>query len=99
MTSEQEAMWSVLSNDAEFLCHEWAKELSNLTGDEFHEVCEQRLRFIVNNFNTQEAPRIIMTWLKQYKLELDPTKLPSFDDFHLKFGIYIIDKLETIKVY
>jgi hypothetical protein len=99
MTNEQETMWRVLSNDAEFLCHKWAKEMLELKGRRFHTACDQHLKFVADNFGTDEAPRILMTWLKEYKLPIDPNKLSSFDDFHTKFGQYICDNLKSIKAY
>ena len=99
MTEDQEAMWKVLANDAEFLCHKWAKELSLLKGNKFHTTCDNYLRFIIDNFTVDEAPRILMTWLKSYRLPLDADKLTSFDAFHNKFGKHIVDEIKNIKAY
>jgi len=99
MTSDQELMWNVLTNNPEFLAHRWGKELSALKGKRFHTACNQHLRFIVDNFSTEEAARTVKTWLSTYKLPLDPNELNAFDDFHAKFGRYIINDVANIKAY
>ena len=99
MTEEQETMWNVLTNNAEYLSHKWAKELESLKGKKFHNVADHYLGFVVDNFGDEEASRTIKTWLTTYRLPLDPDKLDNFDAFHRKFGPYIANEIRNIRSY
>jgi hypothetical protein len=99
MTEEQETMWNVLTNNAEYLSHKWAKELESLKGKKFHRAANDYLGFVVDNFGDEEAARSIKTWLTTYRLPLDPDKLDNFDAFHRKFGHYIATEIRNIRSY
>ena len=60
-----------------------------------HSMMDNYLSFMMANFETELVVMGARTALKLYKIEVDPSKLASFEQFHKKFGKYIINANQT----
>lgn len=58
--------------------------------DPWHAQCENFLRFMMDNFTTELVVMGARVALTTYNLKLLPGKLPSFEEFHKRFGKYVI---------
>jgi hypothetical protein len=58
--------------------------------DEWHELADNFFRFMMDNFTVELVVMGARTALTTYALPLVPGKLKNFDEFHKKFGKYII---------
>lgn len=73
------------------LCYE-LKDV-NTKGDknvDWNAMADNFLAFMMNNFNTELVVMGARTALTTFNLPLIPTKLKNFDEFHKKFGKYIL---------
>jgi hypothetical protein len=75
------------------LCYELkdALEVQKVNNKKFHEMADNFLSFIMKNFETELVVMGAKIALKTYKLPIEPSQLKHFDDFHKKFGKYIVD--------
>jgi len=75
------------------LCYELrdALEHQKVNNKKFHEMADNFLSFIMKNFETELVVMGAKIALKTYKLPIEPSQLKHFDDFHKKFGKYIVD--------
>ena len=48
------------------------------------------LRFMMDNFSTEVTVMGARVALTTYDLPLVPGKMPSFDEFHAKYGKYVL---------
>jgi hypothetical protein len=62
-------------------------------------IADQHLEIILDIFNSEQATRIVKTWLSNYHLPFDPDRLKSFDRFHTSLGSFITDNPERIRSY
>ena len=90
-TKEVSAQYSL----AIALCYELKDILDKAGGEKskmegFYEACDYFLAYIMKNFNTELVVMASRVALTQYNLPLIPTKLKNFDEFHKKFGKYIL---------
>jgi hypothetical protein len=89
-TKEVSAQYSL----AVSLCYELKEEMTKATAekkmDEWHPKADNFLAFMMNNFNTELVVMGARTALTTFNLPLIPTKLKNFDEFHKKFGKYIL---------
>jgi hypothetical protein len=58
--------------------------------DDWHKMADNFFRFMMDNFTTELTVMGARTALTVYKLPLIPGKLKHFDEFHKKYGKYII---------
>jgi hypothetical protein len=58
--------------------------------DAWHPLADNFLGFMMNNFNTELVVMGARIALTTYDLPLVPQKLKNFDDFHKRFGKYIL---------
>jgi hypothetical protein len=58
--------------------------------DDYHTMADNFIGFMMNNFNTELVVMGARVALTTYNLPLIPTKLKNFDDFHKRFGKYIL---------
>jgi hypothetical protein len=86
-TNEISAMYSLIVA----MCYELSQTVANSQDDkkEFYDQVEQFLSFSMKNFDTELVVMAMKLALTQYKLPIDPDKVPSFDEFHEKYGKYI----------
>jgi len=57
----------------------------------FHEMAENFFSYMMNNFETELVVMGAKIALKTYTLPIEPTQLSNFDEFHKKYGKYIVD--------
>lgn len=89
-TNEVSAQYSLAIS----LCYELkdflAKKDDDKKMEEFYFRCDNFLGFMMQNFNTELVVMGARVALTTYNLPLVPNKLKNFDEFHKKFGKYIL---------
>ena len=50
-------------------------------------------RFMMDNFESELGVMGVKVALTNYQLPFDPSKLKSFDEFHKKYGKYVISAM------
>lgn len=90
-TKEISAMYSLVTS----LCYELQDAHKKLTaaGDKtgkWHDMADNFFKFSMNNFGTEIVVMGARVALTQFNLPFVPGKLRSFDEFHKRFGKYII---------
>jgi len=88
-TKEISAMYSLVTS----LCYELQDASKKLAGDKsgkWHEMSDNFFRYMMDNFNTEIVVMGARCALTVYNLPFVPGKLKSFDEFHKKFGKFII---------
>jgi hypothetical protein len=86
-TKEISAQYSL----AVSLCYDLQDHHKNGTkSDEWNSMADNFLAFMMNNFNTELVVMGARTALTTFSLPLVPTKLKNFDEFHKRFGKYIL---------
>lgn len=86
-TKEISAQYSL----AVSLCYELqTKFKADPKGEDFFKMADFFLRFMMDNFSTELVVMGARTALTTFNLPLIPTKLKNFDEFHKKFGKYIL---------
>ncbi len=87
---EISAMYSLVTS----MCYELQDAHKKLTASkkpgEWHEMADNFFRFMMDNFNTEIVVMGARVALTTYNLPFVPGKLKSFDEFHKRFGKYII---------
>ena len=93
---EVSAMYSLTVS----LCYELQdsfKKLGSANIKDWHEQADRFLRFMMDNFSTELVVMGARVALTTYNLPMVPGKMPSFDEFHQRFGKYIIAASGTSK--
>jgi len=88
-TKEISAMYSLVTS----LCYELQDASKKLAGDKsgkWHEMSDNFFSFMMANFNTEITVLGARTALMTYNLPFVPGKLKSFDEFHRRYGKFII---------
>jgi hypothetical protein len=86
-TKEVSAQYSL----AVSLCYELQDHFKNGAKPEvWNPMADNFLAFMMNNFNTELVVMGARTALTTFNLPLVPTKLKNFDEFHKRFGKYIL---------
>jgi len=75
------------------MCYE-LKEAFDKKDPTRNEQADRFFTFMMKNFSTEITVMGAKIALSQYNLPFDPSKLRSFDEFHEKFGKYIISAFE-----
>ena len=75
------------------MCYELRDALENKKVDnkKFHEMADNFFNYIMANFETELVVMGAMIALKTYKLPIEPSQLKNFDEFHKKYGKYIVE--------
>ena len=75
------------------MCYELRDALENKKVDnkKFHEMAENFFSYIMANFETELVVMGAKIALKTYKLPIEPSQLKNFDEFHKKYGKYIVE--------
>ena len=86
---EVSAMYSLTIS----MCYELKDALDNKRVDnkEFHKMADNFFNYIMANFETELVVMGAKIALKTYKLPIEPSQLKNFDDFHKKYGKYIVE--------
>ena len=90
-TKEVSAQYSL----AVSLCYELQDHFQKVGGDKikmdaWHPLADRFLAFMMKNFNTELVVMGARIALTTYNLPLIPNKLANFDEFHKRFGKYIL---------
>ena len=75
------------------MCYELksALETDKVDNKKFHEMCDNFFGYIMANFETELVVMGAKVALKTYKLPIEPSQLKNFDDFHKRYGNYIVE--------
>jgi len=75
------------------MCYELrdALEGKKVNQKQFHEMADNFLSYIMKNFETELVVMGAKIALKTYKLPIEPSQLKHFDEFHKKYGKYIVE--------
>ncbi len=75
------------------MCYELRDALENkkVNSKEFHVMADNFFNYIMANFETELVVMGAKIALKTYKLPIEPSQLKNFDDFHKKYGKYIVE--------
>lgn len=75
------------------MCYELKDALENkkVNNKQFHDMADNFFSYIMANFETELVVMGAKIALKTYKLPIEPSQLRNFDDFHKKYGKYIVD--------
>ena len=75
------------------MCYELkdAVEQIKVKPKEFHEMAQNFIDYMMNNFETELVVMGAKIALKTYELPIEPSQLKNFDEFHKKYGKYIVD--------
>jgi len=86
---EVSAMYSLTIS----MCYELKDALDNkrVNNKEFHVMADNFFNYIMTNFETELVVMGAKIALKTYKLPIEPSQLKNFDDFHKKYGKYIVE--------
>ncbi len=86
---EVSAMYSLAIS----MCYELKESVDNKKVDmkKFHEMADNFFAYAMNNFETELVVVSAKIALKTYKLPIEPSQLKNFDDFHKKYGKYIVE--------
>jgi hypothetical protein len=84
---EVSAMYSLVIS----MCYELKAAVESKVADkEFHEMADNFLGYMMKNFETELTVMGARIALTTYDLPFLPTKLKNFDEFHSRFGKYIL---------
>jgi len=87
---EVSAMYSLTVS----LCYE-LKERNEKGTKDWTTISDRFFRFMMDNFPTELVVMGAKTALTNYNLPLDATKMKSFDEFHKRFGKYVLQSMES----
>jgi hypothetical protein len=85
---EVSAMYSLVTS----LCYELkdSVEVRKIDSKEFHAMADNFFRYMMDNFETELVVMGARIALTTYNLPFQPTKLKNFDEFHQRYGKYIL---------
>jgi hypothetical protein len=73
------------------MCYELKEALENgLSNKDFHKRADNFFRFMMDNFETELVVMGARIALTTYNLPFQPTELKNFDEFHQRYGKYIL---------
>ena len=87
---EVSAMYSLTVS----LCYE-LKDRAEKKVKNWDEMADRFFRYMMDNFPTELVVMGAKTALTNYDLPLDATKMQSFDEFHKRFGKYVLSAMEN----
>ena len=84
---EVSAMYSLVIS----MCYELKAAVESKVGDkDFHAMSDNFFRYMMDNFETELVVMGARIALTTYNLPFQPTKLKNFDEFHSRYGKYIL---------
>jgi hypothetical protein len=87
---EVSAMYSLTVS----LCYE-LKDRAEKKAKNWDDMADKFFRYMMDNFPTELVVMGAKTALTNYDLPLDATKMKSFDEFHKRFGKYVLSAMEN----
>jgi hypothetical protein len=89
---EVSAMYSLVIG----MCYELKGAIERKVPDkQFHEMADHFFKYMMQNFETELVVMGAKTALTNYDLPLDAAKMKSFDEFHKRFGKYVLSAMEN----
>ena len=86
-TKEVSAMYSLVIS----LCYELKSAIERKVSDkDFHAMADNFFAYMMKNFETELTVMGARIALTTYNLPFQPTKLKNFDEFHQRYGKYIL---------
>ena len=75
------------------MCYELKDVTQNKKVDtkKFHDMTQNFFDYMMNNFETELVVMGAKIALKTYELPIEPSQLKNFDEFHKKYGKYIVE--------
>ena len=75
------------------MCYELKDAIDNkkVSNKEFHIMADNFFNYMMSNFETELVVMGAKIALKTYSLPIEPSQLNNFDDFHKKYGKYIVE--------
>jgi len=83
---EVSAMYSLVIS----MCYELKESQGSVKESEWHGMTDNFFRFMMDNFETELVVMGARIALTTYNLPFQPTKLKNFDEFHNRYGKYIL---------
>jgi hypothetical protein len=87
---EVSAMYSLTTS----LCYE-LKDMAEKSDKKFNEAADNFFSYMMANFATEIVVMGAKTALTNFNLPLDASKMKSFDEFHKRFGKYVLSAMEN----
>jgi len=85
---EISAMYSLTTS----MCYELRDAIENRVDmKKFHTMCDNFFSYMMSNFETELVVMGAKVALKTFKLPIEPSQLKNFDEFHKKYGKYIVE--------
>jgi hypothetical protein len=85
---EISAMYSLTTS----MCYELRDAVENkVDSKKFHTMADNFFSYMMANFETELVVMGAKIALKTFKLPIEPSQLKNFDDFHKKYGKYIVE--------
>lgn len=85
---EISAMYSLTTS----MCYELRDAIENkVEMKKFHTMADNFFSYMMNNFETELVVMGAKVALKTFKLPIEPSQLKNFDEFHKKYGKYIVE--------
>ena len=76
------------------MCYELKERCDNKV-DGWNEMSDNFFKYMMNNFPTELVVMGAKTALTNYNLPLDPGSMKSFDEFHKRFGKYVMSAMDS----
>lgn len=74
------------------MCYELKDAIDNKVDmKKFHQMADNFFGYMMKNFETELVVMGAKVALKTFMLPIEPTQLKNFDEFHKKYGKYIVD--------
>jgi ATPase family associated with various cellular activities (AAA) len=91
-TTEISAKYSLVVS----MCYELREaHLNKVSDDQFHDMADNFLQFMMDNFETEMAVWGARMALVTYNLPFRPTKLKNFNKFHQTYGKFVVGTVGT----
>jgi hypothetical protein len=85
---EISAMYSLTTS----MCYELRDAIENKVDmKKFHTMADNFFTYMMSNFETELVVMGAKVALKTFKLPIEPSQLKNFDEFHKKYGKYIVE--------
>lgn len=85
---EISAMYSLTTS----MCYELRDAIENkVDSKKFHSMADNFFSYMMANFETELVVMGAKVALKTFKLPIEPSQLKNFDEFHKKYGKYIVE--------
>ena len=105
MRSEDQ-LWTILQGPSCY-AHKAGEEMrlllllgsSRTRKSAMYKLADHHFNVIMAVFGREERCRIIKTWLTDYKLPFDASKITAFDKFHEIDSTWVLENANTIESY